>query len=320
MKVLFTGGSGMLGQAVQRLAPELAAGWRLFCPRRAECDLRDKQAVRRLLSSDRFDLVIHAAATVAGIAANITDPVGFLLENMEMNMNVISESARTGMPSLIFIGSSCMYPRDYLNPLREEYLLAAPLEPTNEGYALSKIAGAKLCEYISRQEGFAYKTLIPCNLYYGPGDDFDPSRSHLVAAVLRKLHEAKSSGAPYVEIWGDGSARREFLFVEDLAVFIVGLDPGRVDALPDYLNLGCGTDHSVLEYYEIGASVVGYSGAFRFNLDAPVGMHRKLLDSSRAAKRGWTAPTDLETGMRKAYAHFLALQEASERASSAGRS
>lgn len=301
----------MLGRAIRRLAPKLAPGWSIAAPGRKELDLTDRAAVAAYLADRSFDLVIHAAARVGGIAANVANPVEFLVDNLEINTNVIDQARRAGVRRLLFLGSSCMYPKDYRNPLVEEDLLAAPLEPTNEGYALSKIAGAKLCQYAAAQNGLAYKTLIPCNLY-GPGDNFMPPHSHLVASVLHKLHEATQSGAPSVEIWGDGSARREFLFVDDLARYILGLDGSRMEALPDCLNIGFGQDYSVLEYYQIGASVVGFGGSFRFNLDAPTGMRRKLMSSARAKKLGWKPATGIEAGMTAAYAYYRGTLATSE--------
>lgn len=311
VEVLLTGGSGMLGQAIRRLAQASGSRWSIAAPTRKELDLTDRSAVGDYLAGQQFDIVIHAAARVGGIAANMANPVDFLVDNIEINTNVIDQARRAGVPHLLFLGSSCMYPKDHRSPLVEEDILAAPLEPTNEGYALSKIAGAKLCQYVSAQIGLAYRTLIPCNLY-GPGDHFTPPHSHLVASVLHKLHEAKEQTTDTVEIWGDGSARREFLYVDDLARYILDLEPDRIGQLPAYLNLGFGKDFSVLDYYRIGASVVGYEGSFRFNLDAPTGMRRKLMSSQRAQRHGWRPTTGIEAGMAAAYEYYRTTIAASQ--------
>lgn len=305
MQVLLTGGSGLLGGAIRRLAPELAPDWILVAPTHADLDLQDRQATARFFAASGIDLVIHAAARVGGIASNIAHPMAYLLDNLEINNNVLREACRAGVPGLLYLGSSCMYPKDIPRPIREEDLLSSPLEPTNEGYALSKIAGAKLCEFISMEQGLAFRTLIPPNLY-GPGDHFAPERSHLVAAILHKLHVAKTRGERSVEIWGDGTARREFLYVDDLARFILRATPATLREQPLLLNVGTGSDHSVHDYYRIGAKVTGYTGGFSFNLDAPVGMRCKLLDSRRAGEYGWSTPTGLVTGMAAAYGDYQA--------------
>lgn len=259
------------------------------------------------MCAEEPDFVVLAAAKVGGIQANVADPVGFLVENLEINNNVICAALAAGVNNLLYMGSSCMYPKDYNNPLKEEYLLAAPLEPTNEGYALAKISGAKLCEYCRKQYGVNYKTLIPCNLY-GPGDHFKPGLSHLVAAIVDKIHKAKKNGEESVEIWGDGSARREFLYVDDLASFVCDSLP-ILDRLPDYLNVGYGRDHSVLEYYQIAADALDYAGRFTFDTTKPVGMATKLLDSSLAYDYGWKPGTAPDEGIRKTYEYYLRAKE-----------
>lgn len=305
MQVLLTGGSGMLGSAIRRLAPEEAPDWSIIAPNHEHLDLQDRRATARFFASNQVDLVVHTAARVGGIASNIAHPVAYLLDNLEMNDSVIGEACRTRVPGLLFLGSSCMYPKDLPHDLREEDLLSAPLEPTNEGYALSKITAAKLCEFVAAQEGLAFRTLIPCNLY-GPGDHYEPERSHLIPAILHKLHQAKTENAGQVEIWGDGTARREFLYVDDLARFILRCTPDTLRGQPSCLNVGTGRDHSVLDYYRIGAQVTGYGGGFTFNLEAPTGMKRKLLDSKRAREFGWSSPTDLTVGMAATYEAYRA--------------
>lgn len=303
MRIWITGGGGMLGAAVRRAA-QLRGRDELLAPRSAQLDLRDRSAVRAFLASERIDMVIHAAARVGGIAANMADMSGFLTDNLEINLNLIAECATAGVSKLLNIGSSCMYPRDYRQPLVESDLLAAPLEPTNEGYALAKIVAARHCDYLAAQRGLSYRTIIPCNLY-GPGDNFSPAHGHLIASIICKIDEAMRKGAESVEIWGDGSARREFLFTEDLAEWIVMQAIEKIDALPQYLNTGFGSDHSVLDYYRIAAKVMGFTGEFRYELDRPVGMRQKLIDSCRASDFGWVPATSLENGLAQTYRSYL---------------
>ena len=294
----------MLGSALLRDAPNHPA-LHVLAPGREDLDLFDHREVGAFLGDHAIDLVIHGAAKVGGIQANVMDPTGFFVDNVKLAIGVIEGALSAGVDRLLFLGSSCMYPKDYDGVLKEEYLLASPLEETNEGYALGKIVGARYCEYASRQFGVSYHTIIPCNLY-GPEDRFDPTSSHLVAACINKVLEAKRSEAPTVEIWGDGKARREFLYVEDLARFI--LDVCRNGSLPQYLNVGFGEDAPVNFYYETAAAVVGYEGEFSHDLDKPTGMKRKLLDSSKARELGWSPSTSLEVGMRRTVDWFLELE------------
>jgi GDP-L-fucose synthase len=303
MRIWVTGGGGMLGTAVLNAA-RARGGAELLAPRSSSLDLRDRAAVRAFLASQKVDAVVHAAARVGGIAANMADMSGFLTHNLEINLNLIAECAAAGVPKLLNIGSSCMYPKDYRQPLVESDLLAAPLEPTNEGYALAKIVAARHCDYSAAESGMAYRTIIPCNLY-GPGDNFSPAHSHLIASIIRKIDEAKREGAESVEIWGDGSARREFLYAEDLADWIVSHGIERINDLPQYLNLGFGRDHSVREYYAMAAAVMGYEGEFRYDLDRPIGMRQKLMDSSRARAFGWAPGTSIEDGLARTYHSYL---------------
>ena len=297
----------MVGKAIQRIGAADFQQIELASPTREACDLTDLNAVRRMFESEDYDAVIHAAAKVGGIQANLDAPVDFLVQNNLINNNVILSAKDAGIQRLLFLASSCMYPRDYKNPLKEEYLLAAPLEPTNEGYALSKIVGAKLCEYLCGQAGLSYKTLIPCNLY-GIGDHFGEDRSHLIAAAIKKIWLAQKNGNSDVEIWSDGTARREFLYTDDLAKFILdSLD--KIDNLPDYLNLGLGSDFTVNEYYEFIAEALGYDGAFKHDLSKPVGMTQKLLDSSKAKAYGWAPAVSIQEGIRRTVESFKVSQE-----------
>jgi GDP-L-fucose synthase len=305
MRVLLTGGSGMLGSALRRANAGGEGRLDIVAPTRAELDLTDAPAVRAHMAGERYDLVIHAAAKVGGIGANIADPAGFLQQNIGLSLAVIGGAMETGIPRLLNIGSSCMYPKDYRQPLLEADILQGALEPTNEGYALAKIVAARYCEYLSAGGALAYRTLIPSNLY-GPGDTYSPDRSHLVASIIAKLHSARRARSPAVEIWGDGTARREFLYVDDLARWIVGLTAARIDALPPYLNLGYGADLEVADYYRTAARVMGYEGDFAFDLGKPMGMRQKLMDSSLAGGFGWAPATPIEEGIARAYQSYLA--------------
>lgn len=293
MRVLLTGGSGMLGAAILRLAPTVAPDLTLLAPTRHQLDLTDRAAVARWYAANPVDAVIHAAARVGGIQANIDDPTGFLLDNLRINDAVIAGANEAGVGRLLFLGSSCMYPRDHRQPLVEADMLAAPLEPTNEGYALSKIAGARLCDYISRQfPGRAYRTIVPCNLF-GAGDHFGSAASHLLAAIVTKVVEAQADGRDEIEVWGTGAARREFMDVDHLARFILTVLP-RLPDLPPLLNVGADRDHSVDDYYRIVADRAGWSGRLVHDPARPEGMAAKLMSSDCARGFGWVPPTTAE--------------------------
>ncbi len=277
-------------------------------PGRSELDLTDFARVREYIRVSKPDVIIHAAGLVGGIQANIREPARFLVENYEIGKNVLLAAQQHGVPRLINIGSSCMYPKDRSEALKEEDVLSGKLEPTNEGYALAKIAVSRLAEYIGRSDAsLSYKTLVPCNLY-GRHDKFDPRWSHLIPAVIHKLHEAKVHGVKEIEIWGDGKARREFMYAGDLAGALVR---AAVDssALPDLTNVGLGYDMTVNEYYEVAADVIGYDGQFTHDLSKPVGMARKLTDVSRANQWGWQAGTSLKDGLKRTYDFYLNLNE-----------
>ena len=281
-----------------------AQAFEMLCPSSAELDLRDFAAVESYIERQRPDMVIHAAGRVGGIQANVREPVRFLLDNLDMGRNVVWAARNRGVRRLLNLGSSCMYPRNAPNPLREEMILQGELEPTNEGYALAKITSARLCEYIGRENAdFQYKTLIPCNIY-GRHDKFDPVHSHMIPAIIHKLHEAKVGGREVVDIWGDGTARREFMYAGDMADCMVRAVMC-FDTLPPVMNVGVGADLSVNEYYAAAAGVVGYSGRFVHDLSKPVGMKQKLVDTQKAVSWGWTAPTGLADGLRKTYDYYL---------------
>lgn len=291
----------MVGKNVleQRFSPE----YEFFAPDIPELDLFDFSAVKVYISKIKPDLIVHAAGRVGGIQANMAHPVAFLLENLDMGRNLVWAARACGVKKLINLGSSCMYPRNAPNPLKEEMLMQGELEPTNEGYALAKTVVSRLCSYISKEDpGFRYKTLIPCNLY-GRWDKFAPEHSHMIPAVIRKLHAAKLNGDKTVEIWGDGLARREFMYAGDIADCIHRAVTD-FNSLPELMNVGLGGDHSVNEYYRAVADVVGYSGAFTHDLTKPAGMARKLVDTSRLAAWGWKPATTLKDGIAASYEFF----------------
>lgn len=302
MKLLLTGAHGMVGRNLQEHAA--ANGYDMLTPRRAELDLTNFAETIAYLQAHRPDVVVHAAGKVGGIQANIEAPVAFLLDNLDMGRNIVWASRQTGVTRLLNLGSSCMYPRGHNEPLTEEMVLTGELEPTNEGYAIAKVATARLCDYIVREDAsFQYKTLIPCNLY-GRFDSFAPQNSHLLPAIIQKLHVAVQTGATEVEIWGDGTARREFMYAGDLADAVFSAVE-RFDSLPQYMNVGLGYDYTISQYYEAAADVLGYSGNFVHNLNRPVGMARKLVSVARQRAWGWSAHNSLVEGITKTYDYYL---------------
>jgi GDP-L-fucose synthase len=301
-KIFLTGGGGMVGRNL--LEHTGIDAFEILAPRRSELDLGNFGAVQAFLATHRPDMVIHAAGKVGGIQANIREPVSYLLENMDMGRNVVWAARQAGVKRLINLGSSCMYPRNYEEPLREDLILTGQLEPTNEGYALAKAVTARLCEYITREDpSFQYKTLIPCNLY-GRHDKFDPSHSHLIPAIIHKLHQAREDGHQTVEIWGDGSARREFMYAGDLAEALMRAVT-EFETLPALMNVGIGHDYTVNEYYQAAAGVIGYTGEFAYDKTKPVGMSRKLVSVQRQKAWGWSAQSDLKSGIEMTYAYYL---------------
>lgn len=302
MKILLTGGRGMVGRNI--LEHPLASGLNIYSPGRDELDLRNKVDVRKYLEKLAPDLIIHAAGRVGGIKANMAFPFEFLLENLEMGTNIISCAAEVGINRLLNLASSCIYPKDVGGTLTEDMILSGSLEPTNEGYALAKIAALRLCEFANlRSDRIQYKTLIPCNLY-GPYDKFDLASAHLIPAIIAKVHKAKLNREPTVEIWGDGSAKREFMYVEDLANIVLSAARG-YDQVPFLMNVGLGQDHSVLEYYRAVADVAGWHGEFSFDLTKPTGMKRKLLNIDRQTACGFLPVHNLSDGIRKTYDFYL---------------
>ncbi len=302
MKILLTGGGGMVGTNILE-NPDFKE-FEVLAPRSRELDLRDFVAVKDYLNKHSPDLVIHAAGKVGGIQANIREPVSYLLENLDMGRNIIWASRQVGIKKVINLGSSCMYPRGHEEPLKEDLILKGELEPTNEGYALAKVLTAKICEYITREDqSYQYKTIIPCNLY-GRHDKFNPNDSHLLPAIIHKVHQAKNNNENIVEIWGDGLARREFMYAGDFADAIIRA-VHQFDSLPSYMNVGLGHDYTINNYYQAVADVIGFEGSFVHNLDKPVGMSRKLVNIDRQTSWGWSPKHDLTLGIQKTYEFYL---------------
>lgn len=302
MKIYVTGSSGLAGHNL--VDAFRAHGHEVVTSRSRDVNLLDYGVTADFLAQTAPDVVVHAAGKVGGIQANVKDPYGFFLENMEMGMNVVKAVIATGVPRMINLSSSCSYPCALGRPLTENDVFDGKLEPTNEGYAIAKAAITRLCAFAAHQHPrCSIKTLIACNLY-GKYDKFGESNSHMIPAVIRKLHEAKLAGTDRVTIWGDGLARREFLCASDFGEMVAAcLD--RFGELPEAMNLGLGYDHTVNEYYETIARVVGYAGTFEHDLTKPVGMKRKLLDISLQKRFGVTARMTLEEGVAETYRYFL---------------
>ena len=302
MRILITGSTGMVGSNI--LEHSDIGNFTVLTPTSQELDLLDEKAVYCYLASTKPDMIIHAAGKVGGIQANIKEPAVFLAANIIMGTNLVMSAKKAGIKNFLNIGSSCMYPRNQENSLNEEMILKGELEPTNEGYALAKISIARLCEYIAKEDAsFHYKTIIPCNLY-GRWDKFNPVHSHMIPAVIKKLHEAKINSLNSVPIWGDGTAKREFMYAGDLADFIIQAIIN-FDKVPQNLNVGLGFDYTINEYYNIAAKVIGYTEKFTYDLSKPAGMNRKLLDISRLKQFGWEHKTTLEEGIKKTYEFYL---------------
>jgi GDP-L-fucose synthase len=302
LRVLLTGARGMVGQNI--LEHSRSQNYEFLIPSSQDLDLTDFLATRQWMLETKPEIVIHSAGLVGGIHANMVRPVDFLVINTDLARNVILNSRDLGVIKLLNLASSCMYPRDVNEPLAENLILKGELEPTNEAYAIAKIYGTRLCQYIRRESPhLQYKTLVPCNLY-GRHDKFSPKHSHLIPAIVHKIHQAKLAGVDEVEIWGDGTARREFMDASELADAVFkALDD--FEALPDVMNVGLGHDYSVNEYYEAAARVIGWQGRFVHDIDKPVGMKRKLTDVSLLKAWGWQAQATLEQGLEKAYTFYL---------------
>lgn len=309
-KIYVAGHRGMVGSAIVRRL-QAQGGVEVITRTHAELDLIDQQAVAAFMAEQKPDVVILAAARVGGILANNNYPADFIYDNLMIECNVIHQAFRAGVKSLLFLGSSCIYPKFAEQPMREDALLTGILEPTNEPYAIAKIAGIKLCESYNRQHGVDYRSVMPTNLY-GPYDNFHPENSHVVPAMIRRFHEAKLNGAAEVAVWGTGTPMREFLHVDDMAeasLFVMDLDAATYNThtkpMLSHINVGTGTDVTIRELAETVARVVGYEGRIVFDTSKPDGTPRKLMDVSTLANMGWRAKVGLEAGLQDAYRWFL---------------
>ncbi len=308
--VYVAGHRGMVGSAIVRRLQALGYQ-RIVTATRAELDLTDQSAVRAFFARQRIDVVVLAAARVGGIHANNTYPADFILDNLLMECNVIGAAHAAGVQRLLFLGSSCIYPRMALQPMREDALLTGTLEATNEPYAVAKIAGIKLCESFNRQHGRDYRSVMPTNLY-GPGDNFHPENSHVIPALLRRFHEAVQTGATEVTIWGSGMPKREFLHVDDMAaasvhVMELPLEVYQAHTQPmlSHINVGTGVDCTIRELAETISRVTGFTGKLLWDSTKPDGTPRKLMDISRLTALGWGSSVGLEDGLKTTYAWYL---------------
>jgi GDP-L-fucose synthase len=313
-KIYIAGHTGFVGGSLHHMLRKEHENISTYT--RNELDLTKPQQTLELFREKQFDYVFMCAAKCGGLQANLEDPYGFLLKNLEIQNSLIEASIKTKVKKVLFLGSSCIYPKDYKQPLKEEYLFQAPVEPTNEGYALAKIAGLKLCEYANslygkKHDGDLHKTrfisLMPCNVY-GPGDDFDLHNSHVMAALVRKFVDAKRYNLPEVVVWGDGSSRREFLYVEDLADAMTW-SINNIDKTDSFLNVGTGCDMSIMDLVGLISNKVGYQGKISFDISKPTGMKKKCLDVTKINKLGWNAKTSLEEGIERTIRHYRRISE-----------
>jgi len=303
-RIHVAGHGGMVGSAIVRALRARGHG-NLILRTREELDLLNAGAVRDFYAKEKPEVVIVAAARVGGIHANSTYPAEFIHENLAIAHNMVHEAWRHGVKRLLFLGSSCIYPREAPQPMTEECLLTSPLEPTNEAYAIAKITGLKLCQYYRKQYGVLFHSAMPTNLY-GPGDNYHPENSHVLPALIRRFHEAVLSKAPSVTLWGTGVARREFLHADDLAdgvLAVLGMENP-----PDWINVGYGSDVTIREVAGVIARITGFQGELVWDSSKPDGTLRKLMDSSKLLATGWRPKYELETGLRHAYEDFLAAQ------------
>jgi len=312
--IYVAGHRGMVGSAIVRtLIASGVSAQDIITRTHAELDLCNQAAVQAFFQQQRPAQVYMAAAKVGGIHANNTYPADFIYDNLMVQANVIEAAHRVGVQKLLFLGSSCIYPRLAVQPMAEDALLTGALEPTNEPYAIAKIAGIKMCESYNRQHGRDYRSVMPTNLY-GPGDNYHPENSHVIPALIQRFHEAKTSGAPEVVIWGSGTPRREFLYVDDMAaasVFVMNLPlqayQAQTSPMQSHLNVGFGSDVTIAELANAVGQAVGYTGTITFDTSKPDGAPRKWMDSSRLNALGWQAQVDLVAGLRSAYADFAHL-------------
>ena len=296
--IFLTGGSGMVGRNIIKTFN--GSGWEINAPDRSTLDLSDRLATLKYIKNLKPDIIIHAAGMVGGIEANMNNQALFLMSNLLLGQNVISAAKEINIKYMLNISSSCIYPKDISLSISENMLLNGHLEPTNEGYAIAKIVILKLCEFLSiEHSGLNYKTIVPCNLY-GWYDNFNPMTSHMLPSAIYKIHKAMSENKDNVAIWGDGKAKREYMYAGDLADFLL-FCMDNFDKIPNLLNVGSGEDHTINEYYNIVARVLGYKGKFTNNTTKPVGMKRKLLSIDKQVNIGWLPRTNLRQGIELAY-------------------
>jgi GDP-L-fucose synthase len=308
-RIFVAGHRGLVGSAIVRALRKRDYA-SIVTRTHAELELTDQEQVRAFFASEKIDEVYLAAAKVGGIHANNTYPAEFIYDNLMVQSNVIHEAWRAGVKKLLFLGSSCIYPRLAEQPIKEEYLMSGSLEPTNEPYAIAKIAGIKMCESYNRQYGTDFRSVMPTNLY-GPGDNYHPENSHVIPALIRRFHEAKLNGADKVTIWGTGTPRREFLYVDDMAgacVHVMELDRATYDANTDpmlsHINVGTGEDVTIREVAEIIRKAVGFQGEIEFDTSKPDGTPRKLMDTAKLSRLGWHPGMRLGEGITETYRHF----------------
>ena len=304
IKIYIAGHRGLVGGAIQRELEKKGYN-NIICRTHSELDLTDSKDAAKFFEAEKPDWVIQAAAKVGGILGNNTYPVEFMLENLKIQNNVIENSYKNGVKKLLFLGSSCIYPRMTPQPMKEEYLLSDYLEKTNESYALAKICGIKLCNYYNREYGTDYMSVMPCNLY-GIGDNYHPENAHVIPMLIRRFHEAKMQGLKEVTVWGTGTPRREFLFSDDLAEAVVFLMENKnAKDVGEFINIGSGEDMTIAEIAQMIKEVVGFDGKLVYDKTKPDGTPLKLMDVSKINALGWKAKTSLQDGLKIAYKDFL---------------
>lgn len=302
MKILLTGGNGLVGKNIQE-HPEFK-NHEFLIPSSSELNLLNSQSTKEYLEKNKPEMVLHCAGRVGGIQANMADMTGFLYENLMMGFHLVHACQQLKVSKFLNLASSCIYPKDIGFNITEEDMLRGPLEPTNEGYAIAKISVLKLCEYITTQfPNLNYKSIIPCNIY-GRHDHFDALKSHMVPSVIMRMDKAVKENQESFLIWGDGTARREFMYSEDLADAIF-FAVNNFAAMPQNVNVGLGYDYSILEYYKAIAEVVGFKGRFEFDVSKPKGMQQKLVNTDKLKKLGWVSKFDLKSGLNKTYDFYL---------------
>lgn len=296
-RILITGSSGLLGKSLIK-----KSNYKIFKPSRKKLNLFNLNNIKKYIKKNKINFVIHCAAKVGGIQDNINNQLDYLIENLNINKNIIMASYASGIRDFINISSSCIYPKNIKNKITENLMFKGDFEPTNEGYAVSKFISIKICKFISEKNGYNYKTLVPTNLY-GPNDTYDLKKSHLLAAIIKKLSDAKKINKKNIEIWGDGKARREFMYVSDLSDAI-WFSVKNFNKIPNILNIGTGKDYTVTQYYKKVSKIIYPEAKFYYNKKKPSGMRRKLLDVSILKKLGWKSKVSLIDGIKKTYKEY----------------